>query len=80
MARLARGRIDVALKARLDRRLQEVAGRGACRHPDGAVQLVRSALSVFAADARVHTDGAPCAHADRPTQLRFPSPSGTGGA
>jgi NADH:ubiquinone oxidoreductase subunit F (NADH-binding) len=78
MARLARGRADVALMARLQRRLQEVNGRGACRHPDGAVQLVRSALSVFAADVRVHADGAPCAHADRPTQLRFPSLLGTG--
>jgi NADH:ubiquinone oxidoreductase subunit F (NADH-binding) len=78
LARLARGRVDVALTARLDRRLQEVNGRGACRHPDGAVQLVRSALSVFAADVRVHADGAPCAHADRPTQLRFPSLLGTG--
>jgi NADH:ubiquinone oxidoreductase subunit F (NADH-binding) len=78
LARLARGRVDVALTARLDRRLQEVNGRGACRHPDGAVQLVRSALSVFAADVRVHADGAPCPHADRPTQLRFPSLLGTG--
>ncbi|HXA75328.1 MAG TPA: NADH-ubiquinone oxidoreductase-F iron-sulfur binding region domain-containing protein [Acidimicrobiales bacterium] len=77
LARLARGRVDVALTARLDRRLQEVNGRGACRHPDGAVQLVRSALSVFAADVRVHADGAPCPHADRPTQLRFPSSLGT---
>jgi NADH:ubiquinone oxidoreductase subunit F (NADH-binding) len=78
MARLGRGRVDVALMARLERRLQEVNGRGACRHPDGAVQLVRSALSVFAADVRLHADGAPCAHADRPTQLRFPSLLGSG--
>jgi NADH:ubiquinone oxidoreductase subunit F (NADH-binding) len=78
LARLAWGRVDVALTARLDRRLQEVDGRGACRHPDGAVQLVRSALSVFAADVRVHADGAPCPHADRPTQLRFPSLLRTG--
>jgi NADH:ubiquinone oxidoreductase subunit F (NADH-binding) len=80
VARLARGRVDVALMARLDRRLREVDGRGACRHPDGAVQLVRSALNVFAADVRVHAAGAPCAHADRPTRLRFPSLLGTGGA
>jgi NADH:ubiquinone oxidoreductase subunit F (NADH-binding) len=79
MARLARGRVDVALRARLDRRLLEVNGRGACRHPDGAVQLTRSALSVFATDVRVHAGGAPCAHADRPTLLRFPSLLGTGG-
>ena len=80
MARLARGRVDVALLARLDRRLQEVNGRGACRHPDGAVQVVRSALSVFATDVRAHANGAPCAHCDRPTQLRFPSQLGAGGA
>ncbi|HSZ38057.1 MAG TPA: NADH-ubiquinone oxidoreductase-F iron-sulfur binding region domain-containing protein [Acidimicrobiales bacterium] len=80
MARLARGRVDVALMARLDRRLHEVNGRGACRHPDGAVQLVRSALKVFAADVREHAAGAPCAHADRPTVLRFPSLLGTGGS
>jgi NADH:ubiquinone oxidoreductase subunit F (NADH-binding) len=80
MARLARGHVDVALMARLDRRLREVNGRGACRHPDGAVQLVRSALGVFGADVRVHATGAPCAHADSPSQLRFPSLSGTGGA
>jgi NADH:ubiquinone oxidoreductase subunit F (NADH-binding) len=73
MSRLARGTVDVALRARLDRRLQEVNGRGACRHPDGAVQLVRSALGVFADDVRVHADGAPCSHCDRPTQLRFPT-------
>ena len=36
--------------ARLLRRLSEVNGRGACRHPDGAVSLVRSALAVFATD------------------------------
>lgn len=80
IARLARGRLDVALLARLDRRLQEVDGRGACRHPDGAAQLVRSALGVFAADVHAHADGAPCAHIGRPTQLRFPSPRRTGAA
>lgn len=73
MARLARGHVDVALAARLDRRLQEVDGRGACRHPDGAVQVVRSALSVFATDVRAHAGGVPCSHVDRPTLLRFPS-------
>lgn len=33
---------------RLDRRLGVIAGRGACRHPDGAVRLAVSALQVFA--------------------------------
>ena len=37
-----------------------VAGRGACRHPDGAVQLVRSALRAFEADALWHDSPGPC--------------------
>jgi hypothetical protein len=57
---------------RLDRRLRQVEGRGACRHPDGAVNLVRSALHVFAADVAAHAGGAPCAHWSRASQLRFP--------
>ena len=50
LTRLARGQVDPGLRSRLDRRLREVEGRGACRHPDGAVNLVRSTLHVFAAD------------------------------
>jgi len=75
LTRLARGRVDPGLMARLERRLTEVEGRGACRHPDGAVNLVRSALNVFAADAGAHLHGAPCPHWNRPSQLRFPQPA-----
>ncbi len=59
MTRLARGRVDVGLMSRLERRLREVNGRGACRHPDGAVNLVRSALHVFGSDVQAHAQGAP---------------------
>jgi NADH:ubiquinone oxidoreductase subunit F (NADH-binding) len=69
---LASGRADAGLLPRLHRRLAEVNGRGACRHPDGVVTLVRSALSVFVADLEAHALGAPCAWWDRPTRLRFP--------
>ncbi|HWD54329.1 MAG TPA: NADH-ubiquinone oxidoreductase-F iron-sulfur binding region domain-containing protein [Acidimicrobiales bacterium] len=72
VTRLAHGRVDAGLLSRLDRRLREIAGRGACRHPDGAVNLVRSALTVFAADVRAHAHGVACPHRDRPSQLRFP--------
>jgi len=40
--------------ARLHRWSQEVSGRGACRHPDGAVMLLRSALAVFAEEFANH--------------------------
>jgi NADH:ubiquinone oxidoreductase subunit F (NADH-binding) len=72
LTRLARGEADPGLLARLERRLGEVDGRGACRHPDGAVHLARSALKVFAADARAHVAGSPCLHWSRHSQLRFP--------
>jgi NADH:ubiquinone oxidoreductase subunit F (NADH-binding) len=45
---------------RLRRRLGLVRGRGACRHPDGAVRLAASALSVFAHDVAAHAAGRPC--------------------
>ena len=57
---LARGSKDPGLHARLDRWLGIIAGRGACHHPDGAVQLVRSALTAFAPDVAEHRAGRVC--------------------
>jgi len=74
LARLARGRGGGNALTRLHRRLGEVDGRGACRHPDGAVSLVRSALTVFAPDIAAHSRGEPCPHWHRLTTLRFPRP------
>jgi NADH:ubiquinone oxidoreductase subunit F (NADH-binding) len=59
-AQLASGRPHGAVLERLERRLGVVSGRGACRHPDGAVRLAASALTAFAADARAHARGRPC--------------------
>lgn len=72
LERLALGRLDRRGLERLRARVELVAGRGACAHPDGAARLVRSALEVFAADVDAHAAGRPCAGVARPSVLRFP--------
>ena len=44
----------------LRHRLAQVANRGACRHPDGAVALVASALRVFSTELERHLHGQRC--------------------
>jgi NADH:ubiquinone oxidoreductase subunit F (NADH-binding) len=61
-ARLASGRPEGSLLDRLERRLGQVKGRGACAHPDGAVRLASSALSAFAPDVQAHAASSPCLH------------------
>jgi NADH:ubiquinone oxidoreductase subunit F (NADH-binding) len=57
------GRVDESL---LRRRLGQIPGRGACRHPDGAVKLVASALEVFAPEFDRHFRGQHCSGGGRP--------------
>jgi NADH:ubiquinone oxidoreductase subunit F (NADH-binding) len=57
---------------RLRYRLGMVARRGACGHPDGAVRLVTSALTVFADDAQAHAAGRPCAGVRAASGIRVP--------
>jgi NADH:ubiquinone oxidoreductase subunit F (NADH-binding) len=52
------GRADVV--ERVSALLPLIEGRGACRHPDGATGLVRSALWTFEADAAWHDRRGPC--------------------
>ena len=59
-AELATGRSRGAALQRLERRLEVIAGRGACRLPDGAVRLASSALSTFPADVHAHARHQPC--------------------
>lgn len=79
---IAASRPDAAIAhAQLMRRLDLVAGRGACAHPDGAARLTWSALHVFAGDLHQHLAGRPCpAAAHRslfpPSRLRFPAVPG----
>jgi len=49
-----------------------VAGRGACKHPDGATLLVLSALTAFEADAAWHQQRGPCYGIRRPPILPVP--------
>ncbi len=63
--RLAVGRPEGDVLERLDRRLGAITGRGACRHPDGAVRMAASALAAFASDAHAHAAGRPCLGAYR---------------
>lgn len=54
MARLAGGPAAAGDLERLARWSNQLAGRGACRHPDGAVGLLHSALRVFADEFAEH--------------------------
>jgi NADH:ubiquinone oxidoreductase subunit F (NADH-binding) len=60
LAVLSRGGKTTNVAQRMERRLSLVAGRGACRHPDGTAHLVASALQTFAQDLRRHEQGNPC--------------------
>ena len=55
----------------LRRRLAQASGRGACRHPDGAVGLVASALRVFPRELERHLQGHSCTGSSRPV-VRLP--------
>jgi len=62
--------------ARVRRWCGDVAGRGACRHPDGAVRLVASALRTFEADFEDHLRHGPCGGCARPATLPLPRRDG----
>jgi NADH:ubiquinone oxidoreductase subunit F (NADH-binding) len=60
LAQLAAGRPGGDPLDRLQRRFAQIDGRGACRHPDGAIRMAASALRTFAADAHAHSRHRPC--------------------
>jgi NADH:ubiquinone oxidoreductase subunit F (NADH-binding) len=51
---VADGVADARERERVARWAQEVRGRGACHHPDGAARFVASTLSVFAGEIESH--------------------------
>jgi NADH:ubiquinone oxidoreductase subunit F (NADH-binding) len=66
LAEIAARRARPELVADLTRWSGLVAGRGACHHPDGTVQFVRSALRTFAAELDRHQRGGCSAAVTRP--------------
>lgn len=71
-ADLARGRTETQAVQRLEDRVGLLAGRGACRHPDGASRFAATALRVFADDVRHHLRSGPCAAAGDEPVLPIP--------
>ncbi|CAB4954565.1 unannotated protein [freshwater metagenome] len=57
---LSAGRLSAAGRRRLTKFMAEISGRGACRHPDGALRMLTSALEVFAPDVAHHRRGRTC--------------------
>jgi NADH:ubiquinone oxidoreductase subunit F (NADH-binding) len=72
LQRLAHGPWDERMTTPLNRWLSVVPGRGACRHPDGAIRLVASCLQVFAADVDAHRSGFRCRYVGASPVLPIP--------
>jgi NADH:ubiquinone oxidoreductase subunit F (NADH-binding) len=71
--------IDLAFQGGHSRAVDQIGSlipliekRGACRHPDGATQLVRSMLWAFPGDADWHDQQGPCYGVRRPPLLPVP--------
>jgi NADH:ubiquinone oxidoreductase subunit F (NADH-binding) len=73
LAGLTGRRPDPRVLENLSRWAGLVEGRGACHHPDGTVRFLRSALQVFAAEARLHLQGRCSVASGRPF---LPIPAG----
>ena len=71
---LAGGAASAGVGQRIARWASLAEGRGACRHPDGAVRFITSALNVFAEEFADHARHGPCDACSRPHELPLPEP------
>jgi NADH:ubiquinone oxidoreductase subunit F (NADH-binding) len=71
---MAAGRAGPGARERVRRCAGMIRGRGACRHPDGAVRLLSSALRTLDAELRDHERHGPCEACWRPPLLVIPKP------
>jgi NADH:ubiquinone oxidoreductase subunit F (NADH-binding) len=69
---VARGEGGPAPGRRLDRLTALTARRGACRHPDGAVRVLLSALRTFRGDFAEHARSGPCERCANASELALP--------
>jgi NADH:ubiquinone oxidoreductase subunit F (NADH-binding) len=59
----------------IDRLAAVIRGRGACRHPDGTLRFIASALEVFAEEFADHARHGPCEACSAPPTLPLPEPA-----
>jgi NADH:ubiquinone oxidoreductase subunit F (NADH-binding) len=71
--KVATGRARPAAQDLLVRWSHDIRGRGACRHPDGAMLFLASAMEVFAADLRHHLKHGPCRFSGQRPLLPVPT-------
>jgi NADH:ubiquinone oxidoreductase subunit F (NADH-binding) len=72
IAQLASGAAQGKATQRVERLASLTARRGACAHPDGAVNLILSSLEVFAPEFADHARHGPCEACARAPELPLP--------
>jgi NADH:ubiquinone oxidoreductase subunit F (NADH-binding) len=69
---IAAGIAGAGVSQRIDRLASLVARRGACGHPDGALNPILSAVEVFQPELADHARHGPCESCSRPPELPLP--------
>jgi NADH:ubiquinone oxidoreductase subunit F (NADH-binding) len=79
VAEIAGGVSEAHPSERISQLAALVRGRGACAHPDGAVNFVLSAIETFAPEFTDHARRGPCEACARPSELPLPGRPRTAG-